>query len=282
MSELLPLRSVLLVPGGRADMIAKTPRAGADAVIVDCEDAVAAQDKETARETAVDAIGDLRTAGFEGVVLLRVNPAGTPWYEADVAAAGASAADGVVLPKLEHTGQLEDLRTRLGAAGRPDAVVTVGVESALGVGDARLLLSGGEGRGPEVVYFGAEDYVADVGGRRTVGGNEVLYARSQVCLAARLGGVASLDQVVVDFADDERYLADARSAAELGYGGKLCIHPRQVPLANTVFTPTDEEVAHAREVLAAGTAGVAVVAGEMIDEVHLKMARSVLRRAGET
>lgn len=275
----LLLRSVLLVPGGRADMIAKTSRAGADAVIVDLEDAVADADKDTARAVATDAIGELRPR-VEGLVLLRVNPSATRWFEADVAAAAASPADGVVLPKLERVAQLDELAVQLRAAGRPDALIVVGLESGRGVADARELLAGGDGGAPAAVYFGAEDFVADLGGRRTVAGAEVLYARSQVCLAARLAAVAALDQVVVDFNDDERYLADAQAAAELGYGGKLCIHPRQVPLANAVFTPTAAEVAHAREVLAAGSAGVAVVAGAMVDEVHLKMARAVLRRAG--
>ncbi|MBA3606739.1 MAG: CoA ester lyase [Acidimicrobiia bacterium] len=275
----LSLRSVLFVPGGRADMIAKTPRSAPDAVIVDLEDAVAAADKAEARATAVAAVDALDVVA-PTIVLLRVNPAGTRWFADDVAAAAGSAAAGVVLPKLERVGQLEDLRSRLTAAGRPDAVVAAGLESALGVADGRELLAAGADAGLAAVYFGAEDYIADVGGRRSVSGTEVLYARSHVCLAASLAGVTALDQVVVDVAADEHFLADARAAADLGYGGKCCIHPRQVALAHSVFTPSDEDVAHALAVLDAGDAGVALVDGQMIDEVHLKMARAVLRRAG--
>jgi citrate lyase subunit beta/citryl-CoA lyase len=106
----------------------------------------------------------------------------------------------------------------------------------------------------------------------------VLYARSQVCVAAYLAGLPAIDQVVTDIADDELFLADARRGQSLGYQGKMCIHPRQVGLAHQVFTPTPDEVAHAQAVLAAGAAGVGVVHGQMVDEVHVRMARAVLAR----
>ncbi len=112
-------------------------------------------------------------------------------------------------------------------------------------------------------------------------GLEVLYARSQVSLAAHLAGVVALDQAVVRLDDDAHFTADADAGAAMGYQGKICIHPRQVGLCHEVFTPTDAEVVHARTTLAAGAAGVAVVDGAMIDEVHLRMARAVLGRAGE-
>ena len=140
--------------------------------------------------------------------------------------------------------------------------------------DARALLAGGL----HAAYFGAEDYIADLGGRRSPGGQEVLYARSQVSLAAHLAGIPAVDQAVTGLCRRWPFLADARDGADLGYQGKICIHPRQVELAHQVFTPTAEEVAHARAVLAAGDAGVAVVDGHMIDDVHVRMARTVLSR----
>ena len=103
-----------------------------------------------------------------------------------------------------------------------------------------------------------------------------------MCLAAYLAGVPAIDQVVVDIADDDQFLADARRGKSLGYQGKMCIHPRQVGLAHQVFTPAPEEVAHARAVVAAGAAGVAVVDGQMVDDVHVRMARAVLARAPGT
>ena len=134
---------------------------------------------------------------------------------------------------------------------RLDGLLVVGLETALGVADARILLA----RGVSGAYFGAEDFIADIGGRRTGGSEEVLYARSQVCLAARLAGIPAVDQVVTDLADDERFLTDAQAGRNLGYQGKICIHPRQVALAHRVFTPTEAELAHARQVLAAGDGG---------------------------
>lgn len=270
------LRSLLFVPGGRADMIAKAPRSSPDALVVDLEDAVARGDKDVARRTAVDAVAELAVPPGT-VVLLRVNPSGSPWFADDVAAAARSAASGIVLPKVQRRDDVTALRGLLADHGREDAVVVVGLETAHGVDGCRELLD----TGVHAAYFGAEDYIADLGGRRTQSGDEVLYARSRVCLAARLSGVVPVDQAVVAVRDDERFLTDAEQAVAMGFQGKICIHPRQVELAHRVFTPSDEEVEHARAVLAAGRDGVGLVDGQMIDDVHLRMAAAVLRRAGE-
>ena len=269
----LRARSLLFVPGGRADLISKVPRFAPDVVVLDLEDAIAAADKEDARAVAVSALAEF-DAGLGTTVLVRVNPVATPWFAADVAAVADSPASGVVLPKLERRSELDDLFAALARHGRADTLVVAGLETGLGVADARALLPG-----VTACYFGAEDYVADVGGHRTPGGLEVLYARSQVSLAAHLAGVVALDQAVVGLDDDAHFTADADAA--MGYQGKICIHPRQVGLCHEVFTPTDAEVVHARTMLTAGAAGVAVVDGAMIDEVHLRMARAVLGRAGE-
>jgi citrate lyase subunit beta/citryl-CoA lyase len=286
MPELSRVRSMLFVPGTRADMIAKIPRFAPDVAIVDLEDAVAPADKAAARRTAAAAIDALDPDG-PSTVLVRVNPVGTPWFAADVAAAAGSAAAGVVVPKLATRPQLGEVTRALAEHSWAVALIIAGIETALGVADARSLLADGrEGPGApgslSGAYFGAEDYIADIGGRRSAGGDEVLYARSQVCLAAYLAGVPAIDQVVVDIADDNQFLADARRGQSLGYQGKMCIHPRQVGLAHQVFTPAPEELAHARAVVAAGEAGVAVVDGQMVDDVHVRMARAVLARAPGT
>ncbi|WP_433803110.1 HpcH/HpaI aldolase/citrate lyase family protein [Actinomycetospora sp. CA-084318] len=259
-------RSLLFVPGGRADMIAKAPRSSPDAIAVDLEDAVAADGKDAARRTATTGLPDTAS-----LVLVRVNPPATPWHDDDVEAVAATAA-GVVLPKYEERAQLADLRARVG-----DRPVIVGIETARGVARARDLL---DDAGVVAAYFGAEDYIASVGGRRTASSQEVLFARSEVLLAARLGGVGALDQAVVSVRDDEFFRRDAGEGRDLGYDGKICIHPTQVSLAHEVFTPSDEEVAHARDVVEAGRAGVGVVNGEMVDDVHLRMAAAILQRAG--
>jgi citrate lyase subunit beta/citryl-CoA lyase len=254
-------RSVLFVPGHRPDMLAKVVRSRPDAVIVDLEDAVAPSAKEEARTTAMSALAAERPGADR--VLLRINGVGTPWYEADVAAAagaigathqdGAAQLDGVVLPKYEHPVELAQLRAALPAG----ALVIVGLESALGVADARPLLA----EGPDAAYFGAEDFIADLGGRRT------------------LAGVAALDQVVAAVHDAEAFRRDAEQARELGYPGKICLHPIQVSIAHEVFTPSAAELDHASAVLAAAESGVGLVDGQMVDAVHVTMARAVLARA---
>jgi citrate lyase subunit beta/citryl-CoA lyase len=262
-------RSLLFVPGTRPDMLAKVARCRPDAVVVDLEDAVAPAAKEEARALAVQAVATERPGA--GAVLLRINPAGTPWHEADLAAAAGF--DGVVLPKYEDGAQLAEVRAALAPAAR----VVVGLESGRGVADCRTLLD----HGPDGVYFGAEDFVADLGGHRTAAGTEVLYARSQVCLAAHVACVAALDQAVVAVRDEAAFRVDAEQGRAIGYQGKICLHPSQVLLAHAVFTPTEAEIAHARAVLEAGREGVGVVDGQMVDAVHLRMAQTVLARAGE-
>jgi citrate lyase subunit beta/citryl-CoA lyase len=276
MPPLTRARSLLFMPATQAGMIAKIPRIAPDVAVADLEDAVAAGDKERARDTAAAAIDALERSA-PTTVLIRVNPVGTPWFDGDVAAAAGCAAAGIVVPKLATPQELGQVRQVLAEHSWSDALLIAGLETALGVADARGLLA----HGVSAVYFGAEDYIADIGGRRTRAGTEVLYARSRVALAAHLAGLPALDQAVMDLADDEHFLADAAGGRGLGYQGKICIHPRQVALAHQVFTPTPAELEHAREIVAAGQAGVAVVDGQMVDEVHVRMARAVLVRAPE-
>ncbi|HEY1967950.1 MAG TPA: CoA ester lyase [Pseudonocardia sp.] len=268
---------MLFVPAISLDKLAKVARVRPDAVIVDLEDAVAPDAKPAARGAALEALAAARPGA--GRVLVRINGVGTPWYDEDVAAVSTAIAagmlDGVVLPKYERVAELAGLRAALPAG----ALVIVGLESARGVADARELLAGGPGARAEVAYFGAEDYIADLGGRRTPGGHEVLYARSQVCLAARLAGVATLDQVVAAVRDAEAFRADAEQGRALGFRGKICLHPTQVTIAHEVFTPSEAEIEHARAVLAAASSGVGLVDGQMVDAVHITMAHAVLTRA---
>jgi citrate lyase subunit beta/citryl-CoA lyase len=269
----MSLRSLLFVPGNRMELLAKVPRWQPDAVIVDLEDAVAEPDKDAAREAVVKS--DLAVPG--SLVIIRMNGPGTPWHDDDAAACIESGAAAVLAPKAEDPAVIAGLRQRLEGAGR-EIGLFLGIESALGIARARELLAT---PGVHGAYFGAEDFRADMGGRRSASGVEVLYARSEVVLAGRLAGVPVFDQAVVAVDDDAAFTADAETGRALGYAGKLCVHPRQVPLANAAFSPTDAEVAAARRVLEATADGVAVLDGQMVDAVHIKMARQVLERSGE-
>jgi citrate lyase subunit beta/citryl-CoA lyase len=272
----MSMRSLLFVPGNRLELLAKVGRSAPDAVVVDLEDAVPADAKDAARAGVAEALRAGRPE-FSGLLLVRINAVDTVSHAADVAVCAdlidAGLLDGVVLPKYERVTQLTELQKAL--PGR--AVVVAGVESALGVADARPLLAAG----PAAVYFGSDDFIADLGGRRTAAGTEVLFARSAVLLAATLAGVPALDQAVVAVRDEDTFRCDANVGRNLGYGGKICLHPSQVAIAHQVFTPGPDEVAHARAVLAAGAAGVGMVGEVMVDAVHVRMARDVLARAGE-
>ncbi|MGP0031646.1 MAG: HpcH/HpaI aldolase/citrate lyase family protein [Acidimicrobiales bacterium] len=259
-------RSVLFVPGNRPDLAAKAARSEPDLVVLDLEDAVPSQDKEQARVTVGEAAR--RLAGIVPVCV-RVNPPTTSWFAEDVAALPPALA-AVVVPKLESTAQLEGVADALGE--RP---VIAGLETVRGVADARDVL-----RGPVTAcYFGAEDYVADLGGVRTEGNAEIAYARASVAIAARLWGIPALDLVTLEYGNADRFLREAHEARALGYAGKLCIHPAQVPLANSAFNPSAAEVDWAQRLLAAfHDAGGATISfeGQMVDEVVATRARAIL------
>jgi citrate lyase subunit beta/citryl-CoA lyase len=261
-------RSLLFVPGNRLELLAKVGRWNPDVVAVDLEDAIPPGEKETAR----DGVGETDLSALQCPVLVRVNPDGTPWHDADVDAAVASKAAGIVLPKAEAPERVAALAGRLG--GTRTVALLLGIETARGIAAAPELLDAGVAG----AYFGAEDYIADVGGRRTAAGLEVLHARSAVVLAARLAGVPAVDQAVVALDDDDAFRADAEAGRDLGYSGKICIHPRQVALAHAVFTPDEAEIAAARKIVEAARNGVGIVDGMMVDAAHLRAAQQVLAR----
>lgn len=273
------LRSLLFAPASRPDMCAKLPRSDPDGVVLDLEDAVALSAKAEARSQARAAAVDLRRLHPELALFARVNPPGSEWFADDVAQGLAAELTGVVVPKLESAAQVNVVQQALTKVGRDQLLLLAGIETAAGVAQVADVL---EHPRVHIAYFGAEDFITDMGGVRTDNGLEVLYARSEVALAARLAGVPVLDQVVTAFGDDERFLADAAVGRSIGYSGKLCIHPAQVPLANQSFSPSPEERERARallavwrEALARGEASVAFE-GQMVDEPLARRARALL------
>jgi citrate lyase subunit beta/citryl-CoA lyase len=259
-------RSMLFVPGSRPDLAAKATRSAPDVVVLDLEDAVPAAAKADARAAVREAAADL--AG-QVDLCVRVNPPDTTWFADDVAALPDGLV-GVVVPKLASADQVDHVAAALD--GRP---IVAGIETVRGVTDARDVL-----RPPVIAcYFGAEDYIADLGGVRTPENHEVSVPRALVAMAARLAGIPALDMVTLDFGDDDRFVAEARDARALGYAGKLCIHPAQVGLAATAFQPTAEELDWGRRLLAAfDAAGGSTIAfeGLMVDEVVAARARALV------
>jgi citrate lyase subunit beta/citryl-CoA lyase len=274
------LRSLLFAPAVRPDLLRKMPRTGADAIVIDLEDATPPDAKDAGRVEMRSAIADL--AG-QLPILVRVNDDTTPWHDDDLDSLPTEGLAGIVVPKIETIAGLDSLAARLTDCGL-DMPVIGGVETALGVADARPLLA------HDVVsaaYFGAEDFIADLGGVRTVSNDEVAYARAQVALAGRLADVTVIDQIVADFTDDDRCRRECLQARAMGYGGKLCIHPSQVAIANEAFLPSSEEIDRARRLLEAyddaKAQGVASVAfeGQMVDEPVARQARRVLAQADD-
>ena len=271
------LRSLLFAPAVRPDFVERLGERGADAVVIDCEDATPANAKAEGRANAARLAPVLAACGV--AVTVRVNAQPTEWFGDDVREGLSDSLAAVVVPKVESITGLDAVDAALSAAGFDDLGVIAGLETALGVADSRQLLAH-----PRVVagYFGAEDFIADMGGVRTASNDEVATARSMVALAGRLAGVPVLDQVVTDFRDLDRFSSECASARALGYAGKLCIHPALVALAHDCFRPTDEALAWAGRVVDACEAAIArgdaaiQVDGAMVDEPVVRRARALL------
>jgi citrate lyase subunit beta/citryl-CoA lyase len=282
-TEALRWRSPLFTPANRPDLIAKQARFQADIVIVDLEDGTPVGAKAAGRSGALEAVPKLR-AEFDGAIFLRVNGvADRENFAADLDCYAALTADGVVVPKIETVADVDTLAAALRARGLDDRAVMYGLESVAGVHRAaEVLAHGATTARVDAAYFGAEDFVADLGGRRTRSNAEVLSARSQVAIACRLAGVIALDQVTTAIGDRDRFLEEASGARDLGYGGKLCIHPGQVALAHEAFTPSPAELDRARRLVDAyeqaqrAGRGTINFEGGMVDIPLVTQARRIL------
>lgn len=264
----LPLhRSLLFVPGSRPDRFDKALAAGASAVIIDLEDAVAPPDKDAAR-TALAAW--LRPGH---AVIVRINSVDTPWFADDLALCGAAGVAAVMVPKAERA----DTLAAVSAAGARALLPLV--ESAAGLAGLQALAAA---PGVLRLAFGSIDLQVDLG-LRDATEDELLPFRLQLVLASRLAGIgAPVDGVSTAIADEDRLRVDVQRARRLGFAGKLCIHPQQVAPVNRWLAPSDEELGWARQVLAAAAAsgGAAVaVDGKMVDKPVLLRAEALLREA---
>ena len=259
-------RSFLFVPGDRPDRFEKAWNAGADAVILDLEDAVTAGKKAEAREAIAAWLSPERP------VYVRINDPATEWYEGDLEAAVRPGLAGIIVPKAEDPEQLAQLASRVG-----EMRLIATIETALGVWNARAVA---EAPGVERLAFGSIDLQLDAG--ITGEGEELLYARSRTVLASRVAGILPpLDGVTVALDDPEQLETDVDRARRLGFGGKMCIHPKQVEAVNRGFRPSQDEVAWAERVLRAAettSSGAIKVDGELIDRPVIERAKAVLER----
>lgn len=250
-----PLRSHLYAPGNSEKLLGRVLEAGADAVVLDLEDAVPPPEKERARDLVATTVR-ARAAEPAPLVFVRVNHPSTGLTAAEVAAVVCSGLAGIRVPKTESAGDVRQLATWIAAAER-EAGLPAGsvalipiIESAKGVWHAEEIASAA----PRVLAlaFGAADFSRDLELRPGASGTETLHARSRLVLASRVAGVRPpIDSVLTRLDDDEALRMEATQARALGYFGKSAIHPRQLSAIHEAFTPTAGEIAHARAIVSA-------------------------------
>lgn len=282
-----PVRSMLFTPGHRLDLVEKASKSGADAVIVDLEDAVSVDNKALARE-------NLRKLPTSSVpYFVRTNSVETGFMWDDVVAAAQAEIAGIVLPKAESPeviNQIDGALTALEISSNKEqgtiSLIPL-IESALGVRLTYEIALTSE-RIQCVMFGGGEqgDLVADLGVEWTTEGTGLMHARSQVMLSSRAAGVPyPMEAVFMDFRNHEALRTESELARRLGYVGKVAIHPAQIPIINEVFTPSPEIVEYQKKVLAAFEAAVAegsasiAVDGKMVDYAVARVARAIIEKS---
>jgi citrate lyase subunit beta/citryl-CoA lyase len=270
MSSALPA-TYLFVPGNRPDRFDKALASGADAVIVDLEDAVSAEAKSTARAQCATWWAAHRDA--TGRMLVRINDAATPWFDEDLAFIRAARVRGVMLPKAESAAQI----ARVSAALEPAGVIIALVETALGITRLGEIAAT---PGVQRLAFGTLDYAVDL----DLSGDDrgLIYPSCQMAIASRVAGIGTPTAGVTPAIDDEaRLIADLEFARACGFGAKLCIHPKQVAAVRRAFAPTQEQIGWAERVLAAvaGGADAVQVDGKMVDRPVILKAQRIIASA---
>ncbi|QQV77676.1 CoA ester lyase [Sphingomonas aliaeris] len=288
------LRSFLFIPGDSAKKLAKVDDCGADAVILDLEDAVAIANKSVAREMVTAFLKERPRAGRTVQLWVRINPLDTEWAVDDLAAIVAGDPDGIMQPKTNGPEDVRTLSTQLdrleAANGLPAGdirILPVATETPIApfrLGDfAQAGLTRLAG-----LTWGAEDLSAAMGASTNLGPDghwafTYQLVRSLTLMAAHASGVPAFETLYVDFRDDDGLRSSCRAARAEGFAGRIAIHPAQVAAINESFSPSDDEIAFARRVIAAFEAEPAVgtvgIDGKMYDIPHLKAARRTLESA---
>lgn len=258
-------RSLLFLPASNPRAIEKARGLAADMIILDCEDAVKAEDKHHARDAALEAAAQ----GFQGrLCAIRINVVGSPWYGDDVVAMRRSKADFIIIPKAEDHQQMKDVGRLV---ERPLLAM---IETAAGVLNAPAIAADTVG-----VIAGTNDLSADLAIPPGVGRAGLSHCLQAIVLAARWARVAAFDGVCNELDDQEGLRAQCEEGRAFGFDGKSLIHPSQIDTANHVFGPSGEEVASARRLLEAATGGAERFEGRMIESMHVEQARAVLAKA---
>ena len=298
--RLPPVRSILFVPGDRPDRYGKALAAGADAICIDLEDAVAPGAKAGARESVASFLAGPETPGPTGaappgaaptgaaptgaapthgrrpLVIVRVNDPASDEGAGDAASlAGGPAPDAFMIPKVTTDAGIRDARRLLGDVPLIPIIETVhGLENVVRIGAAAPAVA--------ALIFGGFDFSVELGAEPEW--EPLLYARSRVVHAAALGGIDAIDMPSRDLTETSRLRAETERARRLGFTGKVAIHPAQIPAIHDVFTPSREQVERARRIVSADRdagGGAVALDGRMVDRPVVEAARRMLERAGE-
>ena len=275
-----PRRSVLYMPGSNARALEKAKTLTADGLILDLEDSVAPDAKEAARQQVVDAV---RAGGFgRREVFIRVNGVDTPWHADDLAAAAHAAPDVILVPKVSAPDTLELIGRRLLDMGTAHKTrVWAMIETPLAI--FNILPIAATARDSEArlggFVMGTNDLAKDTRARLVPGRAPMLPWLTTCIAAARIHGIEILDGVYNDIGNADGFAAECKQGVELGFDGKTLIHPNQIEPCNKAFSPSNQEVAQARKMIAAfdlsenKTKGVVSIDGRMVERLHADMAR---------
>ena len=275
-----PRRSVLYMPGSNARALEKAKTLAADGVILDLEDSVAPDAKEAARDQVCAAV---KAGGFGArEVFIRVNGVDTPWHADDLTAAAHAAPDAILVPKVQTPETVELIGRRLLDMGTDHKTrVWAMIETPLAIFNILPIAAQAQDSESRLSGFvmGTNDLAKDTRARLVPGRAPMLSWLSTCVAAARIYGIDILDGVYNDLGNAEGFVAECAQGVELGFDGKTLIHPNQIAPCNTAFSPSDEEVAQARKMIAAFDLpenkgkGVVSIDGRMVERLHAEMAR---------
>jgi len=284
------MRTALFVPGNRPDRIEKAFNTEADVIIIDLEDAVPLSEKESSRSNVREKV----TQFSDRIILVRVNALGSPFIKGDLDETIVEGVNGIILPKVEKADDIHDINKLLLEVEKNRTLLDGSIrifpliESAAAVQHVYNIVS--TKTKPQRIYtvaFGAADYTLDMGIEMTMEGNELFYARSRIAIACRAAGIAPPVDTpfMIDLKNTDALISDARRAKELGFQGKLVIHPNQVEPCNRIFSPLPEEIKMAKKIVKAfeesEAAGVAAIQleGKFIDYPVVKSSKDILALA---
>jgi len=280
-------RALLYMPGDDRRKIEKSTTLGVDCICMDMEDGVAVSRKAEARAVIARAMKELDFGNSERCI--RINSIGSGLESFDLAAALATDPDTIVVPKVETAEQVKWVSDHIekyelsGNRNIGGIRLLIGMETARGILNLKEIAEADKRL--EAIIFGAEDFAASIGAKRTKDGTEVLYARQAVVTACAANDLQAIDMVFIDFRDNDGLRVEAEQGAGFGFSGKQIIHPNQVSAVQEAYTPSDEAIEYARRIVETFESsqregkGAYALDGKMIDMPLLKNAQKVLDRA---